>query len=284
MFLIAIDQSGRLLVEQVLKTGAMARLASLPKISDNLMDQDVASWLARNGLTNTAEPIFFDRKVQTDNAKVEYVICCVSDAKLPNQKLEFKSLESLWHQQIDQSIALALNQIVRQVTTVRLESVDFLEEKFVNHYGLKKVNPRVFFAQSQTVEANESMISFLGAFSVTNGHQTARLCLHIDQTRPIQEMLMIHAEPISTGPLRQAINSSVSYHMLRGALEITLHYDKPSGDVIHCLERKSDQPSVSSSLRVPAKVFRTIRTLTDSAVFVEVQSGPFSDSDTEWKS
>jgi dTDP-4-dehydrorhamnose reductase len=35
---------------------------------------------------------------------------------------------------------------------------------------------------------------------------------------------------------------------------------------------------------VPAKVFRTIRTLTDSAVFIEVQSGPFTDSDTEWQS
>jgi hypothetical protein len=34
---------------------------------------------------------------------------------------------------------------------------------------------------------------------------------------------------------------------------------------------------------VPAKVFRTIRTLTDSAVFIEVQSGPFTDSDTEWQ-
>jgi dTDP-4-dehydrorhamnose reductase len=35
---------------------------------------------------------------------------------------------------------------------------------------------------------------------------------------------------------------------------------------------------------VPAKIFRTIRTLTDSAVFIEVQSGPFTDSDTEWQS
>jgi dTDP-4-dehydrorhamnose reductase len=34
---------------------------------------------------------------------------------------------------------------------------------------------------------------------------------------------------------------------------------------------------------MPAKVFRTIQTLTDSAVFIEVQSGPFTDSDTEWQ-
>ena len=71
--------------------------------------------------------------------------------------------------------------------------------------------------------------------------------------------------------------------MLRGALEITLHHGGAVGDKIYLIENDSSRPSSSSSLRVPAKVFRTIRTLTDSAVFIEVQSGPFTDSDTEWQ-
>ena len=153
---------------------------------------------------------------------------------------------------------------------------------FVKDFDLNKVNPRVFFAKSETVEATEAMISFLGAFSVGNGQQTARLCMHHSQSQVIQEMLMIHAVPISTGPLRQNNDSSVSYHMMRGALEITLHHGGDVGDIVHHVERRVDQPSSPSSIRVPARVFRTIRTITDSAVFIEVQSGPFSDSDTEW--
>ncbi|NCU81351.1 MAG: hypothetical protein EBV51_04990 [Acidimicrobiia bacterium] len=106
--------------------------------------------------------------------------------------------------------------------------------------------------------------------------------MHHDQSQVIQEMLMIHAEQISTGPLRQDRDSSVSYHMIRGALEITLHHGGVIGDKTYQVEYLHGEPSVVSSLRVPARVFRTIRTLTDSAVFIEVQSGPFSDSDTEW--
>jgi len=71
--------------------------------------------------------------------------------------------------------------------------------------------------------------------------------------------------------------------MLRGALEITLHHEDSLGDESFVIERHQNSPSLSSSLRVPARVFRTIRTLTDSAIFIEVQSGPFTDFDTEWR-
>ena len=71
--------------------------------------------------------------------------------------------------------------------------------------------------------------------------------------------------------------------MLRGALEITLHHGGAVGDKVYLIASGNNQPSANSSLRVPAKIFRTIRTLTDSAVFIEVQSGPFTDSDTEWQ-
>jgi hypothetical protein len=71
--------------------------------------------------------------------------------------------------------------------------------------------------------------------------------------------------------------------MVRGALEITLHHGGTIGDKVYLVERNTNQSSINSSIRVPAKVFRTIRTLTDSAVFIEVQSGPFTDSDTEWQ-
>ena len=72
--------------------------------------------------------------------------------------------------------------------------------------------------------------------------------------------------------------------MIRGALEITLHHGGATGDKVYKVEHSQNQPSVNSSLRVRARVFRTIRTLTHSAVFIEAQSGPFSDSDTEWQS
>ena len=83
--------------------------------------------------------------------------------------------------------------------------------------------------------------------------------------------------------MMQSNLTCASDHVIRGALEITLHHGGTIGDKVYLLEKNINQSSSCSSLRVPAKIFRTIRTLTDSAVFIEVQSGPFTDSDTEWQ-
>ena len=285
MFLIAIDKSGRLLVEQTVLSANVNPyyLACLPTISDNSSSDEIIDWLIKVGADNASEIAFFDICLSTRNESSKYVLCSVSELRLHDSKFELKSLDSLWKQEIDMSIAVAMNQIVKQVEVASAGAAKRFESQLLQDFDLNKVSHRVFFAKSETVVANESLISFLGAFAVANGHKISRLCMHQDQTQVIQEMLMIHAEQISTGPLRQNNDSSVSYHMVRGALEITLHHGGATGDKVYQVEQLQNQPSVNSSLRVPARVFRTIRTLTDSAVFIEAQSGPFSDFDTEWQ-
>ena len=284
MFLITIDKSGRLLVEQTVlnANGNPHYLARVPTISDDSSREDITNWLIKIGADSASVIAFFDICLGTRSESSRYVLCSVGELRLPDPKFELKSLDSLWKQEIDISIAVAMNQIVKQVEIASPGAAKRFESQLLQDFDLNKVSPRVFFAKSETVVANESLISFLGAFAVANGHKTARLCMHQDQTQVIQEMLMIHAEQISTGPLRQDRDSSVSYHMMRGALEIILHHGGATGDKVYQVECSRNQPSVNSSLRVPAQVFRTIRTLTDSAVFIEAQSGPFSDSDTQW--
>jgi cupin fold WbuC family metalloprotein len=284
MFLITIDKTGRLLVEQtdLSADGNPHRLACLPAISNDSSRDEVNDWLHNFGAVGASVIEFVDICLSTRAESSKYALCGVDEFQPDNSKFEMKSLDSLWKQEIGISLAVAMNQVVKQVETASPGAVQRFEKQLLQDFNLNKVSPRVFFAKSETVVANESLISFLGAFAVANGQKTARLCMHQDQNQVIQEMLMIHAEQISTGPLRQDRDSSVSYHMMRGALEITLHHGGETGDRVYRVEHSQNQPSVNSSLRVPARVFRTIRTLTDSAVFIEAQSGPFSDSDTEW--
>ena len=101
-----------------------------------------------------------------------------------------------------------------------------------------------------------------------------------DQSQLIREMLMIHSEPISTGPLRQDNNYSVSHHMIWEAIEITQHHGGMDGEEVYTIKDVVSDPNTNSSIRVLARFFLTIRTLTSSAVFIEVQSGPFKDSNT----
>jgi cupin fold WbuC family metalloprotein len=257
-------------------------LACLPAISNDSSRDEVNDWLHNIGAVGASVIEFVDISLSTRAESSKYALCGVDEFQPDNSKFEMKSLDSLWKQEIGISLAVAMNQVVKQVETASPGAVQRFEKQLLQDFNLNKVSPRVFFAKSETVVANESLISFLGAFAVANGQKTARLCMHQDQNQVIQEMLMIHAEQISTGPLRQDRDSSVSYHMMRGALEITLHHGEETGDKVYRVEHSQNQPSVNSSLRVPARVFRTIRTLTDSAVFIEAQSGPFSDSDTEW--
>jgi cupin fold WbuC family metalloprotein len=284
MFLITIDKTGRLLVEQtdLSADGNPHRLACLPAISNDSSRDEVNDWLHNIGAVGASVIEFVDICLSTRAESSKYALCGVDEFHPDDSKFEMKSLDSLWKQEIGISLAVAMNQVVKQVETASPGAVQRFEKQLLQDFNLNKVSPRVFFAKSETVVANESLISFLGAFAVANGQKTARLCMHQDQNQVIQEMLMIHAEQISTGPLRQDRDSSVSYHMMRGALEISLHHGGETGDRVYRVEHSQNQPSVNSSLRVPARVFRTIRTLTDSAVFIEAQSGPFSDSDTEW--
>ena len=284
MFLITIDKTGRLLVEQtdLSADGNPHRLACLPAISNESSRDEVYDWLHNIGAVGASVIEFFDICLSTRAESSKYALCGVDEFQPDNSKFEMKSLDSLWKQEIGISLAVAMNQVVKQVEAASPGAVQRFEKQLLQDFNLNKVSPRVFFAKSETVVANESLISFLGAFAVANDQKTARLCMHQDQNQVIQEMLMIHAEQISTGPLRQDRDSSVSYHMMRGALEITLHHGEERGDKVYRVEHSQNQPSANSSLRLPARVFRTIRTLTDSAVFIEAQSGPFSDSDTEW--
>jgi hypothetical protein len=286
MFLIAVDSSGRLLIENKPKSerGNQRSTFCLPTIADSSSENEILSFLANFGFGGVKVIRNFELNLSTDKSKLrKFAIYSISSSRSPESTYEVRSLDEIWQTEIDDSVAVALCKVLEQVECNSPGSVVKLEEKFLQDFNLSKNSNRVFFAKSETVITNETVISFLGAFAVSSGEKTARLCMHQDQGQVIQEMMMIHAEPIITGPLRQNRDTSVSYHMVRGALEVILHHGGAVGDNIYLIENDRSRPSSNSSLRVPAKIFRTIRTLTDSAAFIEVQSGPFTDTDTEWQ-
>jgi len=281
MYFIGIDASGRLLTRNLKTDSGDKNFYCLPEIP-NPPSSQVFRLVEKNGLELLSEPEFFGVRVGTTAAAIDYCIAPVKLEAAALQDFEFRRLDQIWKEKLDSGVTLAMNRIVNQIFQIAPATFEQLEHSLITDFELRQLNKRVFFALSDSVVVNETLASVLGAFANVTGEKTARVCLHSDQQQPIQEMLMIHSEPIATGPLRQNRNSSVSYHMLRGALEITLHHGAPRGDQSFIIERHESSPSLSSSLRAPARVFRTIRTLTDSAIFIEVQSGPFNDSDTVW--
>jgi cupin fold WbuC family metalloprotein len=106
-----------------------------------------------------------------------------------------------------------------------------------------------------------------------------RVCLHQSDDEPIHEMLMMHTRPQLVGPLKQH-KSSLSYHMLDGAADFRLHDDQ--GVCTWESRLDSNDNFRPRSLRLNARVFRSMQTVSPYAIFLEVAGGPFKDDDTVW--
>jgi cupin fold WbuC family metalloprotein len=145
--------------------------------------------------------------------------------------------------------------------------------------GLKKKNDRVFYASAPPVELSMQTMLLLKELAAFRELPVFRVCMHENDDQHVHEMLMIHAGRSTTGPLRQS-KTSLSYHMIEGALEVFLH--NATGDVTGRYVLDSEDDFAARSIRLDANVFRTVRTISPQAIFVEVASGPFSDGDTIW--
>jgi cupin fold WbuC family metalloprotein len=154
-----------------------------------------------------------------------------------------------------------------------------VESSLLECYGLRKKNERVYYAPSPPARISMQTILLLKELAAFRGLPVFRVCLHEDDDQQIHEMLMIHTSPSKTGPLRQN-KTSLSYHIIEGAIEVLLH--NAAGDVAERHQLDSEDDLAVRSIRLDANTFRTVRTVSPQAIFLEVASGPFSDCDTIW--
>ena len=92
-------------------------------------------------------------------------------------------------------------------------------------------------------------------------------------------MYMFHSRPYSVGPLKQ-YKESISYHIVDGLLEIsTNNQDKK----IILGSELFENETLSRSYRLKPNEFRMVESKSEYCIFLEVNNGPFKDSDTIWK-
>ncbi len=157
--------------------------------------------------------------------------------------------------------------------------IDRFEQALLERLQLRKKSDRVYYAAQTPAAMGLQDMLMLKELANCRGLPVVRVCLHRDDAEPIHEMLMAHTRPQAVGPLKQN-KSSLSYHMLVGAAEIRLHDD--SGAILSITRLDSDDPSAAQFARLQASTFRTFRTLSPYAVFLEIAGGPFEDQDTIW--
>lgn len=156
-----------------------------------------------------------------------------------------------------------------------------LEQAILRHGKLRKKIERVFYAQETPVVLSMQLIMLMKELAEFRGLPVFRVCLHENDDEGIHEMLMVHTRPVHVGPLKQD-KTSLSYHMLDGVADISLHDD--AGVCNRTIRVDSNDNFCGRFVRLKANVFRSIQTISQHSIFLEVASGPFADNETVWLS
>ena len=188
---------------------------------------------------------------------------------------------------LDELVELRLSILVYQNLSYFLHSLSQfdaevdarLEQALLRHCGLDKKNERVYYASGVPASLDMQSILIFKELATYRDLPMIRICLHLFDHEPIQEMLMVHTRPQTVGPLQQD-KTSLSYHIIDGCADVRLH-DK-LGSCIWEKRLDSNDSFCSRSIRLDAKVFRSIQTFSPYTVFLEVAGGPFKDNDTNW--
>ena len=145
-------------------------------------------------------------------------------------------------------------------------------EKKLDKLKLKKKNEKVYYAKNRFYQFSINDIYELKRIS-SKTEKLIRICLHKNDNQKIQEMIIMHKQPQSVGPLKQK-KETISYHVLNGELDIQLSEKKI---------KKKFKIKKNESLRIPCNIFRKIKSTKKDTIFLEITSGPFKDTQTIWK-
>ena len=97
-------------------------------------------------------------------------------------------------------------------------------EKKLDKLKLKKKNEKVYYAKNRFYQFSINDIYELKRIS-SKTEKLIRICLHKNDNQKIQEMIIMHKQPQSVGPLKQK-KETISYHVLNGELDIQLSEKK----------------------------------------------------------
>ena len=234
------------------------------------------------------EPELLQWKWQSDWASTQnhfFPICCrieTDDLVLSEgQAMEWFLMKELLDLPLTPAVYENFSMIVKFLIQFSPDLVDQLEDRLLELNGLIKKNDRVFYARENPCGLSRQRIFLLKEIASLRNTPVFRVCMHTDDLCDIHEMLMVHTTPTSIGPLKQN-KTSLSYHIIEGILEIELHDDHGRRLKKFVLSKNNLVTSHLSSLRLRANEYRSIRSTTPFAIFLEVASGPFQDSDTQW--
>jgi 8-oxo-dGTP diphosphatase len=234
-----------------------------------IIENEIFQWKSNTESTiNHYFPIFFNEK--NVNLKL-------------NEGSDFKwvSIEDFVELSLTPSIYENFKEILLFLTNKVISIEQKVENKIIDFYGLIKKNERVYYAKENPFCISRQQMFILKSLVTIKNIPVFRICMHTNDNADIHEMIMIHSKPSKVGPLRQ-LKTSLSYHIIEGELAIELFDEQGIKLKDYIVSNSNLKDNVTTSIRLNAKQYRTVSSVSPFAIFLEVGSGPFQDSDTIW--
>ena len=216
----------------------------------------------------------------------------ISVINLIDSSSSYKEINESWESDLlwlclDRLVSLKCSRLVAHHFSVMLKIASKnhpqsglkVENELLLKLKLRKKNSRVYYALQTPFSINLCDFLILKELASFRGLPWVRICLHVSDDSPIHEMIIAHTSPQLVGPLKQE-KSSISYHLIYGNLEITLIDEFRNILSQHYVA--ADDDLLPFSIRLNSSTFRTVRSLSPSAIFLETAAGPFEDKDTTW--
>lgn len=162
-----------------------------------------------------------------------------------------------------------------------LKEVLLLEESFMFHNSIEKKNERVFYSKLEDSKLSKQQIILFKELSIINNQGVTRICLHQSDSSSLHEMIMVHTKPAKIGPLKQD-KASISYHIIDGSIEVKIYDELENIKKLYTLKNLSFSDDELNSIRIKPNDYRTVSSLSNYAIFLEITNGPFEDNDTLW--
>ena len=153
-----------------------------------------------------------------------------------------------------------------------------LENELLSRLKLKKKNNHVYYAQDYPFLFQWNDINKLIELAREKSVHKLRVCLHKEDKAMVHEMIIMLLKPQRINPHKQE-KTTISYHVLEGTAELKLYND--NGKVKYSMNLSSRKSGIQH-VRLEANKFRSIRSISNSFVYLEIANGPFRDSDTIW--
>lgn len=150
--------------------------------------------------------------------------------------------------------------------------------------GLQKINDQVYEATAYPINVTRENIFDLVRFARGRGTPRFRICLHNSMNDAVQEMIMVILNfgetPIHRTIRSEGQNCTTSYHIIYGSCIVQQHDHRLK--VTRSFHLSSDAKKHSMAIRLDGRVWRSMKTTSDTCIFLETATGPFCKESTEW--